>query len=263
MDSWSSHDGRCWSYLKDDYRPIKNYILASRLVYNNDMNLDDFSTVIDEQRYIKPQVALDESNAFIQNLRDTQAHRNAEITQNTYNLGTAVPSNVGSLGGSGSYFNARYQTPQTNATVADLKAVAQAQALNDAMSNAVAQAKERYNKAYKAYSKRNSGGGLTSPTTANPSSPSKLPLETNSGGDSTKISGSGSDTVEENTLAGFPYGGNVYKYKKNGIQVLYDGSSPYTSPTVSPLTVGKDGTLRDINGKTYISINGNLYPVVK
>lgn len=133
------------------------------------MNLDDFSTVVDEQRYINPQVALDESDAFIQNLRDVQQSHNAEIAQDTYNLGTAVPSNIGGLGGSGSYFNARYQTPQTNTMVADLRATAQAQALNDAMSNALAQAKERYNKAYKNYTKRHSGGGSGSgyPTTTN------------------------------------------------------------------------------------------------
>lgn len=134
------------------------------------MNLDDFSTVVDEQRYIKPQVALDESNAFIQNLRDSQAQRNTEIAQDTYNLGTAVPSNIGGLGGSGSYFNARYQTPQTNTLIADLKATAQAQALSDAMNNAVSQAKQRYNNAYKNYVKRHrssggSGGGRTTPTT--------------------------------------------------------------------------------------------------
>lgn len=228
------------------------------------MNLDQFSTVVDDQRYINPQVALDESNAFIQNLRDTQKANTAEIARDTYNLGTAVPSNIGSLGGSGSYFNARYQTPQTNTLIADLKATAQAQALNDAMNNAVAQAKERYNKAYKNYSKRNSGGG--SPTSNNPSNngtPEKLPISTNNKNDTTKISGSAPDTVEENTWAGFPYKSDVYKYRKNGMQVLYDGSSPYTSPTVSSLTVGKDGTIRNINGKTYISMNGNLYPVVK
>lgn len=129
------------------------------------MNLDDFSTVVDEQRYINPQVALDESNAFIQNLRDTQQSRNAQIARDTYNLGTAIPSNIGGLSGSGSYFNARYQTPQTNTLIADLKATAQAQALNDAMNNELAQAKQRYNKAYKAAQKRNSGSGGTPATT--------------------------------------------------------------------------------------------------
>lgn len=118
------------------------------------MNLDDFSTVVDDRRYINPQVALDESNAFIQKLRDTQSSRNDKIQRDTYNLGTAVPSNLGGLGGSQSYFNARYQTPQTNSLVADLKATAQAQALSDVMSNEIAQAKQRYSNAYKAYAKR-------------------------------------------------------------------------------------------------------------
>ena len=132
------------------------------------MNLDQFSTVVDDRRYIKPQVALDESNAFIENLRKTQGQRTEEIAQDTYNLGTAVPSNLGGLGGAGSYFTSRYQTPQTNEIVANLRATAQAQALNDAMNNALAQAKQRYNNAYKA-AQRRSGGGY-SPT--NPSNTS-------------------------------------------------------------------------------------------
>lgn len=133
------------------------------------MNLDQFSTVVDDQRYINPQVALDESNAFIQNLQDTQQARNAEIAKQTYDLGTAVPSNLGGLSGTGSYFNARYQTPQTNTMIADLKATAQAQALNDVLNNEIAQAKQRYNKAYKAYSKRHSGN--TGTTTTTPTTP--------------------------------------------------------------------------------------------
>lgn len=133
------------------------------------MNLDEFSTVVDDRRYIKPQVALDESNAFIENLRNTQGQRTQEIAQDTYNLGTAVPSNLGGLGGSGSYFTSRYQTPQTNEVVANLRATAQAQALNDAMNNALAQAKQRYNNAYKAARRRSSGTGYTLPTS--PTSP--------------------------------------------------------------------------------------------
>lgn len=162
------------------------------------MNLDEFSTVVDDRRYIKPQVALDESNAFIENLRNTQGQRTAEIAQDTYNLGTAVPSNLGGLGGSGSYFTSRYQTPQTNEIVANLKATAQAQALNDAMNNALAQAKQRYNNAYKAAQKRSSSTGSTGPT--NPTSPtnptgSKLPITTNENNEKTTIPSGGSDTV--------------------------------------------------------------------
>lgn len=131
------------------------------------MNLDDFSTVIEDRRYINPQVGLDESNAFIENLRNTQQANTQEIAQDTYNLGTAVPSNLGGLGGAGTYFTSRYQTPQTNEVIANLRSAAQAQALNEALSNKLAQAKERYNKAYKAASKR-SGGGANSPSTTPP-----------------------------------------------------------------------------------------------
>ena len=141
------------------------------------MNLDEFSTVVDDRRYIKPQVALDESNAFIENLRNTQGQRTAEIAQDTYNLGTAVPSNLGGLGGSESYFASRYQTPQTNEVVANLRATAQAQALNDAMNNALAQAKQRYNNAYKAAQRRSrsvSSTNLTNP--ANPANPETPPV---------------------------------------------------------------------------------------
>lgn len=128
------------------------------------MNLDEFSTVVDDRRYIKPQVALDESNAFIENLRNTQGQRTAEIAQDTYNLGTAVPSNLGGLGGPGSYFTSRYQTPQASALAADLRATAQAQALSDAMNNELAQAKQRYTNAYKAYQKRRASSGGTGVT---------------------------------------------------------------------------------------------------
>lgn len=146
------------------------------------MNLDDFSTVVDDRRYINPQVSLDEQNAFINNLRSTQGARTAEIATDTYNLGTAVPSNLGGLSGAGSYFASRYQTPQTNALVADLKMAAQAQALGEAMNNELAQAKQRYNNAYKAYQKRHGGNNPASPTNPdNPADPDKLNVNTNSG----------------------------------------------------------------------------------
>lgn len=231
------------------------------------MNLDEFSTVVDDRRYIKPQVALDESNAFIETLRNTQGQRTAEIAQDTYNLGTAVPSNLGGLGGSGSYFASRYQTPQTNEIVANLKATAQAQALNDAMNNALAQAKQRYNNAYKSAQRRSGSTGSTGSTgSVNPTS-SKLSIATNKNGDKTTISGGASDTVKENTWAGAPYKGSIYKYKKGDFSFLYDASSPLSlppsSPLASPLNKSKDGDLRAINGKNYISMNGNWYPITK
>ena len=138
--------------------------------------LNDNEFVETEGRaYVNPQTALDESNAFIENLRNTQQANNRQIQTDIYNLGTAVPSNLGGLtspvgeGGAGdaglSYFTSRYQVPQTETAVANLRATAQAAALNQALQNEQEMWKKRYNDAYRNYQKRAwnrsnpSGGG--------------------------------------------------------------------------------------------------------
>ncbi len=125
------------------------------------MNLDDFSYIDNDRRYINPQVSLNEQTAFIDNLRNTQGQNTAQIRQDTYNLGTAVPSNLGGLAGGSNYFKSRYQTPQTNSMVADLRAAAQSQALSTLLSNEIGKAQKRYQDAYRAAQKRanNAGGG--------------------------------------------------------------------------------------------------------
>lgn len=119
--------------------------------------------VVDGRGYVNPQTALDESNQFIDNLRSMQQANNQQIQTDTYNLGTAVPSSLGGLtspvtdgnGGAGlSYFTSRYQTPQTASAVANLRATAQAAALNQALENEQAIWKKRYNDAYRNYQKR-------------------------------------------------------------------------------------------------------------
>lgn len=114
---------------------------------------------IEGRSYINPQVSLDESNAFIDNLRSVQGQQNQEIFSDTQMLGTDVPSVMGGLTGGNSYFTSRYQTPQTNSAVANLRAAAQAQALNDVLSNEQAIWKKRYQDAYRAAQRRSSGGG--------------------------------------------------------------------------------------------------------
>lgn len=126
-------------------------------------------TEVEGRSYLNPQVALDESNTFIDNLRSTQQANNQQIQTDTYNLGTDISSNLGGLtspvqngnvGAGLSYFTSRYQVPQTAAVVANLRSVAQAQALNQALQNEQEIWKKRYNDAYRAYQKRaNSGGG--------------------------------------------------------------------------------------------------------
>lgn len=125
----------------------------------------------EDRAYLKPTLSSGEQEAFINNLRDIQSQNNQQITTDTYNLGTAEPSNLGGLGGGEAYFNSRYQTPQVNEMVDTLKSAAQAQALNDVMSNYQNQLKQRYDAAYRNaqrrqrararsyYNRSGSGGG--------------------------------------------------------------------------------------------------------
>lgn len=126
------------------------------------MNLEDYAYQEDGRWYIDPQVSLDEQNAFINNLRNAQAQDNAQIEQQTYSLGTQVPSQMGGLSGAGGYFRSRYQTPQTNQVVSELKAGMQAQALNQALQNEYKKYKKIYQDAQNAATANNgnnSNGG--------------------------------------------------------------------------------------------------------
>lgn len=117
---------------------------------------------VDGRSYLNPQIALDESNAFIDNLRSTQQSDNQKIQMDTYNLGTDISSNLGGLtspvngenGDAGlSYFTSRYQIPQTASAVANLRATAQAAALNQVLENEQDFWKKKYSDAYRKYQK--------------------------------------------------------------------------------------------------------------
>ena len=124
----------------------------------------------EDRNYINPNVSLGEQNACIDNLRNTQQNNTAEINMQTHNLGTDVPSSVGGLTGANSYFSSRYQTPQNNSLAANLRATAQAKALNDVLSNEQAKMQKRYNDAYQSSQVRGSnsgsggGGGSSDPS---------------------------------------------------------------------------------------------------
>lgn len=139
------------------------------------MNSDEY-TEFEERAYINPTLSSGEQEQFINNLRDLQTQSNAQIAQQTYNLGTDIPSNLGGLGGGEGYFMSRYQTPQVDEMVATLKSAAQAQALQDVMSNYKDQLQNRYKQAYRRAQRRarnrarysRGGGGGTTPTTVAP-----------------------------------------------------------------------------------------------
>lgn len=227
------------------------------------MNFNDFSTTVDDMRYINPQVGIDESNAFIENLRNTQGQRTQEIAEDTYNLGTAVPSNLGGLGGAGTYFTSRYQTPQTNDAIANLRTAAQMQALSSAMNNLLEQAKQRYNNAYKSYQKRHGGTPSTTPTTptnpTNPTNPDGLKFNTNQGSNSTIP-----DNPNTNTGEGFIENvGGQTQYTKDGkvysIRTPNAGEYAQNKGTFDAMNP-TDGYSYTRNGKTYMYINNGKQP---
>lgn len=112
------------------------------------------TTEYEDRLYLNPQIGVDESNQFIEKLRETQNNNVAQIKTQTQNLGTDVPSILGGLAGGTGYWTSRYQTPQTNAAVSDLRAAAQATALNQALANEEAMWKKRYQEAYRNYQSR-------------------------------------------------------------------------------------------------------------
>lgn len=112
----------------------------------------------EDRRYVNPTVSRDEQLGFIDNLRNTQAQDINKIVRDTHNLGTDVSSNLGGLNGATGIWNQQYVSPRTNAYMEGLKSTAQAQALNDALTNYQNQLKHRYNEAYRAAQKRNGGG---------------------------------------------------------------------------------------------------------
>ena len=108
----------------------------------------------ESRRYINPNLTVEATDSFIDKLRATQQANAQQTAQQTAALGTDVPSNEGGLMGAGSYWSSRYATPQNSSLAADLRATAQAKALNDALSNEQAVWKQRYQDAYRDYQKR-------------------------------------------------------------------------------------------------------------
>lgn len=123
--------------------------------------LNTFSTEVDGQRYLKPELATQENDAFIQNLRGVQAQQNLENRQTLDNLGSypSSQSNLGGLGGGEATFINNYQTTPTNNIVATLRAAAEAQALTQAMQNEVNYLQNKYKRTYQAKAKAAKANG--------------------------------------------------------------------------------------------------------
>ena len=247
-----------------------------KLGYNNIMNeiipTDEY-TEIEGRYYANPQIALDRSRNFIDNLRATQAQRNEQIAKDTAALGTEVSSNLGGLGGGTDYWTARLSTPQTNSAVANLRATAQAAALNQALENEQAIWKKRYQDAYRAYQKRQNDKTNT-PQSPSTTGPSNLGIDVNSGD-------SGEGGANENTTTTGPgyvtsvQGGlNIYTDQSGGKWTLRNlqggdetllggltsvgGNLLRTFPDGTPLTNG--AVYNAGGGRVFMYVQNSQYP---
>lgn len=122
------------------------------------MNENEYLTVNDRY-YVNPQLSVDESEQFLETLRNAQKQGNAQIAQETHALGTDVPSSMGGLSGSGGIWEQRYQNPKVDSAVAKLRTTYQAKALSDTLSNLLEQKQQEYKDAYRRASKNNGNGG--------------------------------------------------------------------------------------------------------
>lgn len=135
----------------------------------------------EDRSYTRPELSRDEQLTFVDTFRDAQTQSANKIAQDTYNLGSPLPSNQGGLGGSEQVWEAQYRTPYVNQTVANLQAAAQQAALNQALNNLQNMWANRYNQAYR----RARAKAATTTTPKNPSNndgDKKLPIDTNEGG---------------------------------------------------------------------------------
>ena len=230
------------------------------------MNGNEFYE-FEDRAYINPTLSSGEQEKFIDNFRDVQNKNNQQIATDTYNLGKALPSNLGGLGGGESYFNERYQTNQVDDMVANLDTAAKAQALTDVMNNYTNQLKQRYTKAQQAYNRRHRT--TTNGNNGNNGNKSNLNITTNGnkGNDTTKV-----DTSKSEWQA---VGDNMWKNTKTGEVVstkissgadamMFDGSVPGLWPDGTRKT--QDSVYNSPSGKTYTiksGLSNNPYDIVE
>lgn len=210
-------------------------------------------TEVEGRVYVNPQTGVDTTNAFIENLRQTQQGNTQQIIQDTANLGTEVPSNLGGLTGGTGYWTSRYQVPQTNAAVQNLRTAAQAQALNDVLANEQAIWKKRYQDVYRDYQKRQNAKANTSGTT---------PQGSVKGGVDEEYSDEG-ETVASVEPSYSPMGSGTFEYRSNQDILKPEGAidiNTQFTPSFNFTPSGDIDIQRDKFGDiTSLTYNGRTY----
>lgn len=212
----------------------------------------------DGRRYINPNLPVTETEDFITKFRDTQRGNTQEISSQTEMLGTDIPSAEGGLIGAGSYWTSRYQTPQTNAVVQNLRTAAQASALNEALQNEQAMWKKKYDDAYKNYQKRQHdaakraslGGGNSPKVPGNPANNGDVEIKTSTDYtfDGVTPGAPGGYTVSTIDTENDSVTGQIYvPYGQEG-KVNYHSTAP-----------GNTGYNQIFNTGLYRGTDGNIY----
>lgn len=110
---------------------------------------------------VNPMAGYNAQQEFIDNYRNAQAEKTAQIGEQAHALGSDLTAQYGGLHGPSEYWLSRYQTPQTESRLAGLRAANQAQALNQLMKNDLEREADKYNQAYRNY-RRTANGGTSS-----------------------------------------------------------------------------------------------------
>ena len=219
---------------------------------DNILPTEEFQEV-EGRLYSNPQVGVDETNTFIDKLRESQGKQNQEIFTDTQMLGTDVPSNLGGLTGANSYFTSRYQTPQTISNIANLRATAQAQALNEVLANEQAKWKKKYQDAYRNYQKRQynraygGGGGIMYPTSGTSTVTGDVEERT------TERTGQGRLVLDSEDFAE----GGVYLVEPGSGDIIGEGYSG-NNPRYKRQADGSYVKVNNSSGNQYNTSSGNL-----
>ena len=219
--------------------------------------LNEFSSEVDGQRYLKPELATQENDAFIQNLRGVQAQQNLENRQTLDNLGSypASQSNLGGLGGSEATWLDKYQTAPTNNLMANLRATAEAQALTQAMQNEVNYLQNQYKRLYQAKARAAKAGKTTTTDDDGTSTWDGEFGEEETDGDGKTYTGVGALTVDSEDIAR----GGTYLMGADGNISRIDRSKKPGEPGYEIKYYRQaDGTYRAKNEQQPLRINNGL-----
>lgn len=213
------------------------------------MNWEDFAYDYEDRKYLKPEVGLQEADAFIDNFRDVVVPTEmARIDEQTANLGKDVPSSQGGLRAPTNYFESRYVTPRVQNLIADLRAAAQTNALNIAMNNELNKAKKRYEDAYRAAEAKKNNNGNTTGGGNTSGSKTTINTNTNSNPSGTETSGHyNKPNLETNPVRIDQNGDQVYTFRyADGTTASYKTGRQLTAADTQK--EGLDDSQRDANG---------------